>query len=250
MWQNLVRVRRRDGSAYLAWVLPKSNPLPQQVETLLLHGRKGRKKVDRNTYLVQEGDGSVSLILHQTDVVHYYPDKLVLRTGGWHTMTTRDRIELGLRLAHIGGSISTTGRGVGGPWLYTATDGQRFPFDEGLALDYAGKVLNARPGGEKPEDTAISESIEHYLKLLRRKLIDVSWDPGTDETRWTGDLKEAIDRDMFPYSLIMQAMEDTGYRTDFYGDILQDPNKRGQFDDTFVRAVRRYLRKHMLSFAH
>ncbi len=69
---------------------------------------KGRnptsRKVANNTYLIQrEGysrdvkgvghaESYIAVRLHNTDVVDIYLDKLVLRTNGWETVTTKDRI--------------------------------------------------------------------------------------------------------------------------------------------------------------
>lgn len=53
-----------------------------------------RRKIDNNTYLERRSDGSIAVRLHDTDVVTYYPDGLIeLRTDGWDTSTTQDRID-------------------------------------------------------------------------------------------------------------------------------------------------------------
>lgn len=65
-------------------------------EFLHTRGRKVvRKKVGNNTYLVRHGD-TIALQLHATYVVIYEPDKIRLETGGWLTVTTKDRINHGL----------------------------------------------------------------------------------------------------------------------------------------------------------
>ena len=54
---------------------------------------KDSRKVGNNTYAEIEYDNSVSIRLHGTKVVRFYPNGLVkLATGGWHTHTTKDRI--------------------------------------------------------------------------------------------------------------------------------------------------------------
>jgi hypothetical protein len=57
----------------------------------LLSGRD-RRKLENNTYLERRGlDFAVRL--HSTDVVTIHPDgTYTLRTGGWKTVTTKDRI--------------------------------------------------------------------------------------------------------------------------------------------------------------
>jgi len=56
-------------------------------------GSKDRVKLDRNTYLERVDDKTIVVILHQTAIVTYTPTYTELDSGGWHTMTTRGRIE-------------------------------------------------------------------------------------------------------------------------------------------------------------
>jgi hypothetical protein len=49
-------------------------------------------RLENNTYLTRNTD-HYSVLLHWTDVVDIYPDKWVVRHGGWMTKTTKDRIE-------------------------------------------------------------------------------------------------------------------------------------------------------------
>jgi hypothetical protein len=59
---------------------------------LIRHGRNGRKKLQNNTYLEQRGE-DFAVRLHNTDVVTIHADgTCTLNTGGWDTVTTKDRI--------------------------------------------------------------------------------------------------------------------------------------------------------------
>jgi DNA helicase TIP49 (TBP-interacting protein) len=50
-------------------------------------------KLESNTYLQRRDDKTIAIRLHDTDVVTYHASGLTtLRTGGWHTVTTKDRI--------------------------------------------------------------------------------------------------------------------------------------------------------------
>lgn len=64
------------------------------------------RKVANNTYLIQR-EGYIAVRLHSTDVVDIHPDKLVLRTGGWMTPTTKDRIN---RYLPVGWNLYTERR--------------------------------------------------------------------------------------------------------------------------------------------
>jgi hypothetical protein len=61
----------------------------------MVRGKTNRtsRKIGNNTRGYIEYDGSVSIELHSTKVVVLYPNGLVkLQTGGWQTVTTKDRI--------------------------------------------------------------------------------------------------------------------------------------------------------------
>jgi hypothetical protein len=54
---------------------------------------RDRRKVGNNTYLEKLDGGAVAVRLHQTNVVTFKPDgATVLNSGGWRTVTTKDRI--------------------------------------------------------------------------------------------------------------------------------------------------------------
>ena len=62
---------------------------------LMVRGKRGvtRRKVGNNTYAEILHDGSIGIMLHSTYVVKIHPDNTyTLQTGGWQTVTTKDRI--------------------------------------------------------------------------------------------------------------------------------------------------------------
>ena len=61
----------------------------------LVNGKTNRteRNIGNNTYAEIEYDRSISVSLHGTDVVRFYPNGLVkLNSGGWRTHTTKQRI--------------------------------------------------------------------------------------------------------------------------------------------------------------
>lgn len=61
----------------------------------LVHGKTNRqsRKIANNTYAEIEHDDSVSISLHGTTVVKFFPNGLVqLNSGGYRTHTTKERI--------------------------------------------------------------------------------------------------------------------------------------------------------------
>jgi len=51
-----------------------------------------KRKLGNNTYLVIREDGGLGVRLHNTEVVIHYPDRVVLDSGGWMTVTTKSRM--------------------------------------------------------------------------------------------------------------------------------------------------------------
>ncbi len=57
-----------------------------------LNGRE-RRKLKNNTYLERIDTETIGVRLHNTFVVTYKANgDIILKTGGWHTVTTKDRI--------------------------------------------------------------------------------------------------------------------------------------------------------------
>ena len=51
-----------------------------------------KRKLGNNTYLVVRDDGGFGVRLHNTQVVIHYEDRVVLNSGGYKTVTTKERM--------------------------------------------------------------------------------------------------------------------------------------------------------------
>jgi hypothetical protein len=145
-----------------------------------LNGRDSRK-IANNTTLVDLGDGSIGLRLHTTTVVTFHPDgSLVLKTGGWQTVTTKDRLNRVVR-AH-GWNIYAEKR----VWHIAHRNGAEFEF---------GSSFTIPPPPREPEP-ALDATVHHdgsSLFLVR---------PRNDATRiW---LEEHTDGQWFGPSLVVE----------------------------------------------
>ena len=70
-----------------------------EAETYL--GKKDSRPIENNTRVERRGAGNIAIKYHNTDIVVYRPDgTIVVNSGGWHTPTTKDRINryAGLRI--------------------------------------------------------------------------------------------------------------------------------------------------------
>ena len=121
----------------------------------LLTTLKGResKKIANNTYLVKRGD-NLAIKLHQTDVAIFTLNgDIILNSGGWHTSTTKDRINTAIR--ETGKRISQER----GNWFI---DGLKF--QDNLTIHANGKITGYAKDNPKA-DTKIKAKIKAYAKL-------------------------------------------------------------------------------------
>lgn len=116
----------------------------------------------RSTRIERRDSGGIAVKYHDTDVVTYYPDKIVLNSGGYHTVTTKARIN---EYAHIN---VYSERGM---W-YVSKRGNwdvRVTYRDGLALSWSGDVLNVDIAAEAAESVRVKsllDSIRKYAKLV------------------------------------------------------------------------------------
>lgn len=61
-------------------------------EHLAKVARSNRRKLANNTHLLIHEDGSFGVELHATEVVRVWPDRMRLQSGGYRTVTTKERI--------------------------------------------------------------------------------------------------------------------------------------------------------------
>lgn len=107
-----------------------------EAQDLMKKARHGRRKLENNTYLEERGD-SFAIRLHDTDIVMIHPNGVyTLDSGGWRTVTTKDRI------SHYSPAVVSS---VKHRWFaYPFTDARGFtdftrpvPFVDGMEVRHA-----------------------------------------------------------------------------------------------------------------
>ena len=87
-----------------------------------------------NTVILPRPDGSVGVVLHGTEVVRKYPDRVVFNTGGWYTATTRTRM---IQVCREWGLPFTVSMAKGQTGVHDTLTWAFTPFDAtGLAVVY------------------------------------------------------------------------------------------------------------------
>ena len=119
--------------------------------------KEAGKPLENNTRLLQRDEDFV-VRLHETDVVTLHPDNtFTLQTGGWQTVTTKDRI-CRFSPARINAEKGFWWLAISGDWK------QKVMFEEGMRVNEEGTPLNAHPWQQ--------ESLLKKRKLMRQIVND------------------------------------------------------------------------------
>lgn len=99
---------------------------------------KDSRKVGNNTYKVRRDD-AIAIRLHQTDVVTVFPDDSIkLDSGGWRTVTTKERMNAWLPTPwHL-----WTEKGV---WYLGRRSDDTYLYADGIVIEADGTVIGAIP---------------------------------------------------------------------------------------------------------
>lgn len=140
----------------------------EQAEKFLAGGKNpNSRKHANNTWIERRGD-NIAVRLHSTDVVLYRPDgSFVLNTGGWHSVTTKDRINgyvpADVRVYSDKGIWTVYGpSGEPQPPLYASTHGTLCDFADGLEFDKNGKPINP-PASLRLQEQALQKAVKKYI---------------------------------------------------------------------------------------
>lgn len=116
--------------------------------------------VANNTIEYHMPNGEKRIRLHHTDIIYFLPNgDIRLNTGGWQTVTTKDRLN-GFSPARI--------YSENGIW-YCNYMSKEYPYQDGIILHENGTVSNAGPD---PKDTQklrkkVRQYAKEYIKALR-----------------------------------------------------------------------------------
>lgn len=193
------------------------------------------EKIANNTKRYLKDDNIV-IRYHDTDIVTIAPDGTVtLNSGGWRTMSTKDRIN---RFSPV------EVRPKGGIW-YVITESGEVPFFDGIKIK-DGKVLNKSTVNVK-DITALIRQINKYCKLVTKDCLPLPasgdcFDCCMEECKNHTHLLSHIDVGCIPGRLLINAMKDAGYT-----DESIKLHYEMKLVDTFRRALRRYLKKRLIT---
>lgn len=98
-------------------------------EAMQVLGTKSAVRLGNNTHLVRvaaDGEILIAVILHNTQIVRFYSDgRVTLHTGGYHTVTTKDRIN-----QFVDGRVFQKDF----DWFYAYPDAIAVDFEDGMVV--------------------------------------------------------------------------------------------------------------------
>lgn len=249
--------------------------MPRTYEELnaILQGRNhSKKKLANNTYAIRRELGAIAIQLHETDVLTFMPDKsVVVTSGGWKTVTTKDRINTylpsGYRIFQSGGV-----------WYWAKPQQDGFQdvnhstiFTDGDTISKRGKLVTSGNGPKEKELKALRKQINNFAAFCAEKVplplpgpgdcfycqMVVSDGPNKGQTlgdahKNTDHLRRHMEEGYCVPSLVLRALQERGYgpmilNMAFNPDGENAPKFKtdvGNISRDYVkRAVARYLTK-------
>lgn len=229
------------------------------------------RKVANNTYLERRPEGDIAVRLHATDVVTFHPDgTATLNSGGWLTVTTKERINRylpgGIVLSSIKGRWYLVYSGHGeydaeGNWTYVPSERRAVPYSDGVTIDLASlDVIGGEAAAEavKAEDSAnekMRKAVAKYIaKTTPEAIVKAFTHPAGDclLCSWPGRETEAehlalhVEEQYVMYTLTRNAVAARGFMNpDVIMSMIYNSAQRGEVDRLYKDAMRKYLRKHL-----
>lgn len=191
----------------------------------------------RNTLDYTMADGERRIRLHGTDVVTLYPDGgFMLDTGGWNTMTTRDRMNGWLPA----GYTVYTRQGQ----IHLSTPDGDWPFLQSIRVGPRGAVY---PDQGPEANKRLHRLIDRYCREYRKRGLPTAEESGGDP--WViGVVGEHVMMDWLESCYIHRTMYALALRnsglteTGVYYFMREVDRRGGRLDGTDMRRIRRYIR--------
>lgn len=141
------------------------------------------RRVANNTWRQISEHGVERIIFHKTAVLTVFPDGAqVLNTGGWDTVTTKDRIN---RFARDIGLWSERGTW----YVRVHRTGAKYPFLDGMVINPDGSVLDSLAGAPMEPLPEGSATLAARMGNLVTQGIHAWQDAANGGEGWCGDLQ-------------------------------------------------------------
>lgn len=210
-------------------------------------GKRPSRKLENNTYLEACPDGSIGVRLHATHVVKLYTDGTYeLSSGGWKTLTTKERINSYAPVA----VCQKKGR-----WYLNGSD-----FYDGIRVDSEGNIISevvdssAGDTVKRKVDKMVSLYIKGFLEHIRTEGLE---EPDAGDC-WYCRMKDAktgksiggvdhllshFEDEYYVPSLLVNALAEKHGNVGFVWGIINFDCERGSKSTLAEAALQAYFRK-------
>lgn len=214
---------------------------------------KSSKLIMNNTVRYERNDGAIVIRLHHTDIIVKKDGNVSLYTGGWKTVTTKDRLNNCTENIYVYQEKSI--------W-YVQTPKETVQFFDGITIDAKGNILNPR---KERIQKRVQKETKDWLKKISKYCKKVSelpeipipnagdcWfclmfdkKPELQEkpTANSDHIMEHLNEQYIHGSIILNAMKDAGYQDTAIAMVFNSESKYPR--DIIVRAIRRYFKKRL-----
>lgn len=183
----------------------------------------------RSTLAINYADGSKAIRYHDTDVVTFKKNKVILNSGGFRTSTTKARMNEHLKMSNL---TVFTDKGI---W-YVCPIGnwdQKEYFYDGITFDVTGKLLSKSKAPVLKKINNTKKAIARFVKQVD-KLNNIPMPNGEEVKVSAKLLNTEVSGD-----LIYQALYERNYNNPY---VIMEMNCK-----TFIKcALRRFLMKSLL----
>ena len=215
------------------------------------------RKIDNKTYLKSRQGDVIAVQLHSTDIIKFYPDgTVVYDSGGWKTITTKDRME------KFGPLAIWSDKGV---WYvsegWPGSEREVYTFADGLAYrPETGEFKNTGPDPEKLAKLRkrCAKYAKDFMAAFREGKVPK---PGLGDCMFCSMFEKAgsrsgdhvlshIDESYFVSSLLVNAMEEFGAsiaERDMVAQRWQGATSMFEHPDSkdyFFKHIEKYIRRY------
>ena len=201
---------------------------------------KSAKIIANNTLKIEYVDNTIAIRLHDTDVLTFVKNKIIVNSGGWNTLTTRNRINTFSLLR------MSTEKGL--PYI------NGHSFYDGITFNKEGKLLSKKKSHNTKKINKLKAQIKGYCNLITKDnlplpsngdcwfcLMTTNGETLGDVTSNTDHLLQHIKEGYLHGSILVNSMKFAGYNN-------EQINYHYQIKaiDTFKRNLRKYLIKKLI----
>ena len=196
---------------------------------------KSAKFADKNTLKIEYENGNIAYRFHNTDIITITDKGIVLNSGGWKTITTKERIN---KFSPAGLYQENN--------IWYLRNGNIF-FD-GCIINHVGTLLNKPKKLNETKFAKLKKEIDNYCKLITKDNLPVPENGDCwyclmfdKEGKQLDHLLQHVKEKYLHGSILVNAMREMGYSDTGIGLYyhLKDAN-------VFKRSVKKYLTKRLI----